>query len=72
MTCNILMIMFVRKIIVFILIAFLSSTGPGQFNITRINYQGGGDWYSNPTALPNLISFANQNINTKPCINIRI
>ena len=25
---------------------------------------GGGDWYANPTALPNLIKFCNDNINT--------
>ena len=29
-----------------------------------LKYGGGGDWYSNPTALPNLIKFCNQNINT--------
>ncbi|WP_282136005.1 DUF4159 domain-containing protein [Seonamhaeicola maritimus] len=30
-----------------------------------LKYKGGGDWYGNPTALPNLISFCNDNINTK-------
>ena len=29
-----------------------------------LKYKGGGDWYSNPTALPNLIKFCNQKINT--------
>jgi len=33
--------------------------------IAILKYKGGGDWYSNPTALPNLISFCNNNINTK-------
>lgn len=33
--------------------------------IAILKYGGGGDWYSNPTAIPNLISFCNQNINTK-------
>ena len=27
-------------------------------------YGGGGDWYANPTSLPNLVKFCNQNINT--------
>ncbi|MGB3608601.1 MAG: DUF4159 domain-containing protein [Psychroserpens sp.] len=27
-------------------------------------YKGGGDWYSNPTALPNLIAYCNTNIKT--------
>lgn len=30
-----------------------------------LKYGGGGDWYSNPTALPNLIKFCNGNIGTK-------
>lgn len=30
-----------------------------------LKYKGGGDWYGNPTALPNLIAFCNDNINTK-------
>ena len=33
-------------------------------DIAVLHYNGGGDWYSNPTALPNLISFCNQNIQT--------
>ncbi len=32
--------------------------------IAILKYQGGGDWYSNPTALPNLIKFCNNNIGT--------
>jgi hypothetical protein len=29
-----------------------------------LKYDGGGDWYSNPTSLPNLIKFCNQQLNT--------
>ncbi len=32
--------------------------------IALVKYSGGGDWYANPTALPNLIRFCNSNINT--------
>ena len=32
--------------------------------IALLKYNGGGDWYANPTSLPNLIKFANQNIKT--------
>ena len=32
------------------------------FKIARVQYQGGGDWYSSPSALTNLIEFANQNL----------
>ncbi len=34
-------------------------------DIAVLKYSGGGDWYGNPTALPNLIEFCNQNIGTK-------
>lgn len=29
-----------------------------------LKYNGGGDWYANPTALPNLIGFSNREIGT--------
>ena len=32
--------------------------------IALLKYSGGGDWYANPTSLPNLIRFCNQNIGT--------
>ena len=32
--------------------------------IAILQYGGGGDWYSNPTALPNLIQFCNSQVNT--------
>lgn len=32
--------------------------------IGLLKYNGGGDWYANPTSLPNLIAFANKEIHT--------
>lgn len=32
--------------------------------IATLKYNGGGDWYANPTALPNLIAFANSSIHS--------
>ena len=32
--------------------------------IAVLKYNGGGDWYSNPTALKNLINYCNKNVNT--------
>ena len=29
--------------------------GPGRLAIARVQYEGGGDWYANPSSLPNLI-----------------
>lgn len=34
-------------------------------DLAIVKYKGGGDWYSNPTALPNLIAYCNDNIKTK-------
>lgn len=31
------------------------------FTIAQLKYGGGGDWYANPSALPNLIEFARDN-----------
>ncbi len=38
------------------------TTGPVQMALLK--YNGGGDWYANPTALPNLARFCNQAIGT--------
>ncbi len=32
--------------------------------VAVLKYNGGGDWYANPTAIPNLIEFSNKNIKT--------
>jgi len=32
--------------------------------VAILKYNGGGDWYSNPTAIPNLIEFCNNTIQT--------
>ena len=36
----------------------------GTYQVAVLKYNGGGDYYANPTALPNLISFCNQNLGT--------
>lgn len=33
-------------------------------DVAILKYNGGGDWYANPTAIPNLIEFCNTNIKT--------
>lgn len=48
----------------FILLFFSLSLATQAQEIAVLKYNGGGDWYSNPTALPNLIAFTNKNINT--------
>jgi len=50
---------------VFMLILFLhcSFTMP-TYRMAKLKYGGGGDWYANRTALPNLIQFCNKNLKT--------
>ncbi|MCO5248170.1 MAG: DUF4159 domain-containing protein [Chitinophagales bacterium] len=35
----------------------------GTVKLGLLKYNGGGDWYANPTSLPNLAEFCNQNLN---------
>ncbi len=37
----------------------------GKFTIARLKYDGGGDWYSDPSSLPNLLAFLNENTPVK-------
>ncbi len=50
---------------VFSIFFFLFSFFSFSQNLAVLKYKGGGDWYGNPTALPNLIAFCNQNIGTQ-------
>lgn len=38
--------------------------GASTYQIARLKYSGGGDWYVSPTSLPNLIKFCNKNLGT--------
>ena len=35
-----------------------------NLKIALLKYNGGGDWYANPTSLPNLITFCNRQVGT--------
>ena len=51
------------NILLLSLFNFLLSNEIGQFTITRINYSGGGDWYADPSSIPNLLKFVKNNTN---------
>ncbi|NER11572.1 protein of unknown function [Muriicola jejuensis] len=51
-------------ILVLLLFSLVPVSGTSQ-EIAVLKYNGGGDWYANPTALPNLIRFCNQAIKTR-------
>jgi hypothetical protein len=50
--------------IVLFLLANISVCAQDSYQIGLLKYKGGGDWYANPTSLPNLISFSNKNLGT--------
>jgi hypothetical protein len=52
------------SIILCILSTALQAQNENQIKIALAKYNGGGDWYSDPTALTNLIQFCNLNIKT--------
>ena len=41
-----------------------SSFAQSTYQIALLKYNGGGDWYANPTSLTNLIDFCNKNLKT--------
>lgn len=49
----------------FYLLFFIFGLSTTAQEIALVKYSGGGDWYANPTALPNLIAYCNANIHTK-------
>jgi hypothetical protein len=51
------------RIFCFILLP-LACMSQSTYSIATLKYNGGGDWYANPTALPNLIEFSNKNLGT--------
>src|ERR1035437_5790197 len=54
-----------KKIFLFVtLFILLTSFNSPSFQIALLKYNGGGDWYANPTSLTNLIKYCNDNIGT--------
>lgn len=55
---------FFLKVCVAVIVFPLLSLTPASFQVAKLKYNGGGDWYANKTSLSNLIKFCNQNLNT--------
>jgi len=53
-----------KNLLIIFLFLPIFALGQNTYQIAILKYNGGGDWYANPTALPNLIAFANENIGT--------
>lgn len=46
------------------MMSFLTYGQQSSYQVAVLKYRGGGDWYANPTALPNLVKFCNKNLKT--------
>jgi hypothetical protein len=42
------------------LLLFVRAATTAPMTIARLKYDGGGDWYANPTSLPNLLAFVRE------------
>ena len=56
---------YLKVILVLLLSGMIYSQPKGDFQIARLKYQGGGDWYNDPSADVNLLNFIQQNTNIK-------
>ena len=48
-----------------IVILFVNMLYGQNFSISRVHYGGGGDWYSDPSSIPNLLKYLTINTNIK-------
>ena len=55
---------YLRLLMLMIVLPGSSLFAQSSFQIALLKYSGGGDWYANPTSLPNLVRFANTNLGT--------
>jgi hypothetical protein len=58
------MIKWISALLLVLLSVCTAAQGQSKIKIAKLKYEGGGDWYSNKTALPNLIEFCNRNLLT--------
>lgn len=54
----------INLVLIFLLTVLPPADAQSSLKIAKLKYNGGGDWYANKTALPNLIEFCNKHLNT--------
>ncbi len=55
---------YILLLIIFILPVLKVISQETTVKLALMKYSGGGDWYANPTSLPNLIKFCNEHLTT--------
>ena len=53
---------FIYTVCALCLVTVISSFNAPTYKMAKLKYNGGGDWYGDRTALPNLIKFCNDNL----------
>lgn len=61
-----------KKIFVMVFVMFTINTFAQKTQVAVLKYKGGGDWYSNPTSLPNLVKFCNQMLKTDLDVDVAV
>lgn len=62
------------KIVSILLLLFIFANAEPkecEFTIARLKYGGGGDWYANPSALPNLSKAINERTTIPVCKEVK-
>jgi len=59
------MIQVIQKSCLWLVWLGFTSLSAQDLHIARLHYDGGGDWYANPSSLPNLIQFINTETNIR-------
>lgn len=57
--------MIFKNILFYFLFIFVTFISAQEFQIARLKYNGGGDWYNDPSAEVNLLKFIQRNTNIK-------
>ncbi len=53
-----------KRWVLLLLLSCTVTMSAQPLNIALLKYRGGGDWYGNPTSLPNLVRFCNREMGT--------
>lgn len=56
--------MIARALLFLLALPPVLASAQGSYRIAVLKYGGGGDWYANPTSVPNLVKFCNQQLGT--------
>lgn len=47
----------------------IGANTPGKFTIARLKYGGGGDWYNDPSCIPNMLDFLKKQVKIEAAID---